>query len=128
MAGATAGTLVGSSAFLNAGQGQRRIVTIDGKRVRTIDIHAHCVIAEILNVIKDPKTLEAAKGEIHRPFPNGLGPERLRAMDEQGIDIQALSINEFWYGWDRSTVGAVVDTQNQGLARWCAANPVRGRW
>ena len=30
-----------------------------------------------------------------------LGPERLRYMDEQGIDVQALSINAWWYGTDR---------------------------
>ena len=26
------------------------------------------------------------------------GPDRLRYLDEQGIDVQAISINAFWYG------------------------------
>ena len=125
IAGATAGTVLAGAALLDARQGQRRTVSIGGKRIRTIDIHCHCVIAGILDVIKDPKTLAAAKEEIHRPFPNGLGPERLRYMDQGGIDIQALSINEFWYKWDRPTVSAVVDVQNQGLAKYCAEHSDR---
>ena len=32
-------------------------------------------------------------------------------MDEQGIDVEALSINPFWYGADRDTAPEVVQAQ-----------------
>jgi aminocarboxymuconate-semialdehyde decarboxylase len=33
-----------------------------------------------------------------------VADERMRTMDEQGIDMEALSINPVWYGWDRDVV------------------------
>jgi aminocarboxymuconate-semialdehyde decarboxylase len=54
-----------------------------------------------------------------------LGPERLRYMDEQGIDVQAISINAFWYGADRDTARQIVRIQNERLAAWCSAQPDR---
>jgi len=30
-----------------------------------------------------------------------MGDERIRAMDEQGIDVEALSINAYWYKAER---------------------------
>jgi aminocarboxymuconate-semialdehyde decarboxylase len=54
-----------------------------------------------------------------------LGPERLRYLDAQGIDVQALSINAFWYGTDRDLARQIVKIQNEKLAAWCAARPDR---
>jgi aminocarboxymuconate-semialdehyde decarboxylase len=50
---------------------------------------------------------------------------RLQAMDEQGIDIQALSINPNWYKLDRDLAKQVCAIQNEKLAAACAANPDR---
>ena len=46
-------------------------------------------------------------------------------MDEQGIDVQAISINAFWYGADRELARQIVKIQNEKLAAWCAAQPDR---
>jgi aminocarboxymuconate-semialdehyde decarboxylase len=46
-------------------------------------------------------------------------------MDQQGIDIEALSINPFWYRADRDRAAEVVRLNNEGLARLCAAHPHR---
>lgn len=51
--------------------------------------------------------------------------DRLRAMDEQGIDVEALSINPVWYGTDRELAAKVIQTQNEGLAAICSAHPDR---
>jgi aminocarboxymuconate-semialdehyde decarboxylase len=51
--------------------------------------------------------------------------ERLRAMDEQGIDVEALSINPYWYKADRDVARQLVSIQNEKLAQACAANPER---
>src|SRR4051812_45431762 len=75
--------------------GQRRQVIVNGKRVKTIDVHAHCVIEAALNVLG--LKLENQRG----PGLGEVGLDRIRAMDVQGIDVEALSINPFWYRADR---------------------------
>src|SRR5207253_1703866 len=51
--------------------------------------------------------------------------ERLKRMDEQGIDMQALSINPTWYALDRDLVTKVIELQNEKLAELCAKTPDR---
>jgi len=51
--------------------------------------------------------------------------DRLRAMDEQGIDVEALSINTYWYKADRDVASQIIKIQNEKLAEACAANPDR---
>ena len=46
-------------------------------------------------------------------------------MDEQGIDVEALSINPSWYKLDRDLAKQVCQIQNEKLAAACAANPER---
>src|SRR5215472_1161227 len=68
---------------------RRREVVVNGKRVKTIDVHAHCCVPKAMAVINHP--LEAP----------GLLMEdtstRIAAMDAQSIDVEALSINPYWY-------------------------------
>jgi aminocarboxymuconate-semialdehyde decarboxylase len=51
--------------------------------------------------------------------------ERLRAMDEQGIDVEALSINPYWYKAERDVAKELIRIQNEKLAEVCGANPER---
>jgi aminocarboxymuconate-semialdehyde decarboxylase len=51
--------------------------------------------------------------------------DRLRAMDEQGIDVEALSINPYWYGADLDVARELIRIQNEALAEACAAHPER---
>ena len=51
--------------------------------------------------------------------------ERIRAMDEQGIDVEALSINPYWYSADRDVASKLIQLQNETLAEICAAQPDR---
>ena len=94
----------------------RRQVSIGGKRIKVIDVHAHCVIPEVTEVVKGtPFAKDAAGG----PPTNILGPARLATMDGQGVDVQALSINGYWwYAADRNLATAIVKTQNEALAKW----------
>ena len=105
-------------------QARRREVVVGGKRVRTIDVHAHCAVPEAM-ALMDVK--------LERPGTN-LTPllnmvthvsERLRAMDEQGIDVEALSINPYWYTAERDVATRLIQIQNEKLAEACAANPDR---
>src|SRR4051812_37310297 len=102
---------------------RRREVSIGGRRVRTVDLHAHCVVPEVMDVVKDSSLAAAVRNQLNGPLV--LGPDRLRAMDEQGVDVEALSINAFWYSADRELSRQIIKTQNEKLAQWCAAHPDR---
>jgi len=114
VAGATAGMYVmarGGSADAQA-PAARRQVMIGGRRIRVVDVHAHC----------DMPLGDIVKGT---PFENQANAdpeleERLLAIDEQGVDVQALSINGFWWyeATDRGLARAICNTQNEGLAAW----------
>src|SRR5688572_9648151 len=101
---------------------ERREVKVKGKRVRTIDVHAHCLIPAASKLLGD---------DAYKHHTGGIVMEgqdlatRLRAMDSQGIDMEALSINPFWYRADRETASEVVRLNNEGLVEICARNPDR---
>ncbi|MEO8070447.1 MAG: amidohydrolase family protein, partial [Acidobacteriota bacterium] len=46
-------------------------------------------------------------------------------MDDQGIDVEVLSINAYWYAADRDLAARLIPAQNEALARLCAARPDR---
>jgi len=62
---------------------RRREVVVSGKRVRTVDLHAHRHVPEA----------NALMGLKVQPQSLVISPERITVMDEQGIDIEALSLN-----------------------------------
>ena len=98
---------------------RRREVVVGGRRVKTIDVHAHCVIPEAYALLG----LEVSD---HRgPGIDEVGPQRIREMDRQGIDVEALSINPRWYRAERDLVTQVVKTQNERLAEFCGKYPDR---
>jgi aminocarboxymuconate-semialdehyde decarboxylase len=106
-------------------QGARKQTVINGRRIKTIDIHAHCAIKEALALTgQDPDKVlpQATRGSSEAII---VVEQRLRAMDSQGIDIEALSINPFWYGMQRDLAGKIIDVQNEKLAELCGAHPDR---
>lgn len=113
----------GSSASVLQPTPRRRQVTVGGRRIRTVDGHAHCFVPAVADVVRDTSLARSVAGSIAGPLV--LGAERLRIMDEQGIDVEVLSINPWWYGADRDLARRIVDAQNQGLAKLCAADPDR---
>ena len=98
-----------------AAQTFRREVIVSGKKVKTVDVHAHVAIPEAM----------ALAGMKVGQQSLVMGEERLRAMDAQGIDIAALSINPYWYKAERDVAEALIKLQNEKLAELCAAKPER---
>ena len=98
---------------------RRREVVVKGRRVKTVDVHAHCIIPEAMKVIGQDASQQHQHGIVLVP------EERIGAMDEQGIDVEALSINPFWYGADRDRAEQVVKINNEGLAELCGRHPDR---
>src|SRR5213596_534756 len=95
--------------------GRRRELVVSGRRVKTIDVHAHCAVPEAM----------ALMGLKVEPQSLVMGQERIRAMDEQGIDVEALSINPYWYKAERDLARALIKLQNEKLAELCASQPER---
>ena len=62
---------------------QRREVSVGGRRVRTIDMHAHCVIPEALQIMG----LTVESHERRGPGISEVGARRIAKMDAQGIDV-----------------------------------------
>jgi aminocarboxymuconate-semialdehyde decarboxylase len=126
VAGATAGMLADGrygTAFQEP-RATRRTVSIGGRRIRVVDMHAHAVMPDVWDVVKDTDLATAAGGP-----PSGrnvLGPQRLQTMDQQGVDLQVLSVNAYWwYAADLELSRRIVKTQDEGLAAWCRIYPDR---
>src|SRR5881409_3572304 len=115
----TARAKPGQSRQAAAAAGRRREVVVGGRRVKTIDVHAHCVIPEAYALL-------GLKVDDHRgPGIGEVGPRRIREMDAQGIDMEALSINPAWYRAERDVVTQVIKIQNERLAEFCGTYPDR---
>jgi aminocarboxymuconate-semialdehyde decarboxylase len=106
-------------------QRQKLPVMVDGKRVKTIDVHAHCQFHEAGALLGE----EGAKLQLP---PVNRAEEafieidrRLAIMDSQAIDMEVLSINPFWYDRDRDLAAQIVKIQNEKLAEFCASKPDR---
>jgi aminocarboxymuconate-semialdehyde decarboxylase len=146
--GTAAGALISTSAFADARlagtgraaaalrfpQGQaaaptgpvkRREVSVAGKRVKVVDVHSHCTIPEVADVVAGTALARNTRGG-GGGGGQVLGPDRLRALDERGIDVQVLDINGFWwYAADRDLASKIVDLHNEKMAAWCNAHSDR---
>jgi predicted TIM-barrel fold metal-dependent hydrolase len=98
----------------------RHPVLVGGRRVTTIDVHAHVIVpeAEALMGIKTP----AADASV---IEGAMMADRFQRMDEWRTDMQALSIRPIWYSLERDLAAKVINLQNQRLAALCAAHPDR---
>src|SRR2546428_321667 len=117
--------------YFQAATPKRREVSIGKRRAKVIDIHGHFVAPEELEVVKDTPLARNVSNSIGRSGTDQqgslvLGAERLRVLDEAGIDIQVLSHQGgWWYGADRDLARRIVNVQNQKLAEWCSAHSDR---
>jgi len=129
-AAAATGIVFCSCGLLKSAHGQQPApqklpVMVGGKRIKTIDVHAHCQFREAGALLGEEGT------KIQVPPVNGAEEafieidRRLAVMDSQAIDMEVLSINPFWYGRDRDLAAQIVKLQNEKLAEFCASKPDR---
>jgi aminocarboxymuconate-semialdehyde decarboxylase len=117
---AAGGAALACGAFGAYGQAAPKRVTVGGRRVTVVDVHAHCLFPEVASRVPNVRVPRAA------PPSLVLGPERIAAMDERGIDIQALSVNTYWwYSASRDDARTVVAMHDEGIAAWCREHPTR---
>jgi aminocarboxymuconate-semialdehyde decarboxylase len=106
---------------IGAAPGKRREVVIGGRRIKTVDIHAHTFVPEVWDLVKDTPLAAAAKGNLTGNVALG-NPQRLIDMDAQGIDIKAINVNAWGYSADRALARDVIALQNEKISQYCAAH------
>jgi predicted TIM-barrel fold metal-dependent hydrolase len=129
MKGAAAGIAFCSCSLLDTARAQQPAATrlpvmVKGQRVKTIDLHAHCLIHDAVALLgADARSVISPVKGAEEQFI--VVADRLRQMDTMGIDMEILSINPFWYRKDRDLSAEIVRVQNEKLAELCAAHPDR---
>ncbi len=96
---------------------RRREVVVNGTRATVVDMHAHCAVGDAMALVgmkPDWGALELTDTTV-----------RLAAMDAQAIDVEALSINPYWYEFAYDEARAVIALQNEKLAEFAASNSER---
>ena len=112
----------------------------------TVDVHCHVLTLEVERLVSscpekqgEPaaqlRMYGAESVEYNRKLFANLMPqltdvnERLRRMDEMGMDIQVISPspNQYYYWADVDLAKRIVETQNEHIASVCAAHPDRLR-
>jgi aminocarboxymuconate-semialdehyde decarboxylase len=112
-------SLYAAERTLRAQAPARLQVSVAGKRVKVIDVHAHWDMP-LGDVVKGtPYEKDRATGA-------GLD-DRIAAMDKLGVDVEAVSVNDFWW-WeikDQGLARAICNKHNETLAAWCKQYPDR---
>jgi aminocarboxymuconate-semialdehyde decarboxylase len=126
LAGAAGIVFVGCSsakAALQPTPSARRVVTVRGRRLKTVDVHAHCAVAEAIELRRSAAGNPAG----NQPLLVDGQPlaDRIKTMDAQGIEMEVLSINPNWYDVDRDLAARIIDVQNERLAAFCASHSDR---
>src|SRR5262244_1717297 len=113
----SAGAGRSSGGGVHAHAHRRWEVVIAGKRIKTVDVHAHCIVPDAAKLINHPLEAPAL-------LWSKVG-DRLTHMDKSGVDVEALSINPFWYRAERDAAEQLIKVQNETLVEFCAGHPDR---
>ena len=103
----------------------RRTMTIAGRKITTVDVHAHCAVPAVLDLVKGTALEQPARRQLEGRLGFPVEAERVADMNQDGIDVQVLSINAFWYGADRDLARRIFDIQSVKLAEMCRFSPGR---
>lgn len=117
----------------SANGSERRRVTIDGKRMLTVDIHCHSYVHDVWPLIEEqrgdiPYLLPLLDNErLRNKIDIASVDFRLQQMDQQGIDVQAVSLHvgQYHHWADRDLAAKIVSVQNEKIAGLCAEHPDR---
>jgi aminocarboxymuconate-semialdehyde decarboxylase len=104
-----------------------RPVSINGKRMPVIDMHAHCQLSNVWPLVEGREELKGGN-----PYEGQLKETenisvRLQHMDQMGTDLEVLSIGtEQHFHWAEYELARDIATlQNETLTEVCAANSDR---
>ena len=103
----------------------RREVIVGGRRVKTVDVHAHCAVPAVVDIVKGTPFEAPARRQLEGNLGFPVAAPRVADMDKDGIDVQVLSINAFWYAADRDLARRMFDLQSEKVAEMCRSFPGR---
>ena len=119
----------GAESAQSGGAGGRREVMVGGRRVRTVDVHAHCYSLEVWDIVKDREESRLMRNILNRQgqdFDLNSVDHRLSQMDALGMDVQALSVApELHYWAEEELARRIVQVENEKIAEVCAGHPDR---
>src|SRR5713226_1306616 len=76
---------------------KRRKVLVGGRRVLTVDVHNHILVPEVVDLVKNERRAEGFRNQLASAPGFNYNPHnieaRLARMDQEGLDVQAVSIN-----------------------------------
>ncbi|HVB86007.1 MAG TPA: amidohydrolase family protein [Candidatus Dormibacteraeota bacterium] len=117
-----------------------------GRKSLTVDVHCHILTAEVESLVAGcpekqaeqaaqlriygPESIEHNRTLFARLMPQLTGvDERLRRMDEMGVDVQLISPspNQYYYWAEVDLAKQIVATQNEHIALVCGTHPERLR-
>ena len=112
------------------GAASRGPTRIGGRRVQTIDMHAHVLVPEVYPLIEGYGQAESDIGAFLR---SPMAPRltsidgRLADMDRQGIDMQALTLHfQHQHDWaEPELASSIVALLNEKMAEVVATHPDR---
>jgi len=120
------------SACAEQAHGERREVSINGKRIRTVDIHCHSYVHDVWPLVEEHEDLSYLMSVVDNPILRkkidlNSVDFRLQQMDDQGIDVQAVSLHvgQYHHWADRDLAAKIVAIQNEKIAETCAQHPDR---
>jgi aminocarboxymuconate-semialdehyde decarboxylase len=117
---AGAGAVVFAPPALAAGP--RKIWRVGGERVKVVDIHAH--IAPDMSALIGGTPFQV-KSRSNPQITQRIEEPRIARMDAQGIDVEILSVNPYWYDMERDLAARFIAAQNAQLADIIKADPNR---
>ncbi|MEL0106993.1 MAG: amidohydrolase family protein [Rhodospirillaceae bacterium] len=105
-----------------------RPITINGKKMLTIDVHAHTLLHGAKHLIEGRPELNG-KDPFDDPGKVRVAdiPTRLQDMDAMGLDMQALSVVTFnhFYWAEYELAEEIVRINNEEMAEICGQYPDR---
>lgn len=113
MACAGAGGMMMGRLPVSLAQTSRRKITIGGRPLFVADIHAHCEIKAVEQIVAGtPLEIKASPARI-------MGPKRIEEMDQMGVDMQVIHVGQYWwYKADANLSRRITRTMNEGMAAW----------
>ena len=106
-----------------AGAAARRPVVVKGRRITTVDMHAHCAVPKATDLLRRPAANQGSDDPLM--LEGQALAQRIAAMDAQRIDVSVLSINPNWYDVPRDLAAQVITVQNEAMAAFCASHSDR---
>ncbi|MFC1795632.1 amidohydrolase family protein [Pseudomonadota bacterium] len=98
---------------------------VNGRQMLTVDIHCHSYVHDVWPLIRESGQVPYLEGLVESAMRKRLELSnvefRLQQMNEQGIDVQAVSLHvgQYHHWADYDLAREIIDIQNRKIAELC---------